>query len=47
MDLFFIDLLFFSSPYKINPISSVCKGILCQDNPNYSVGCLVNVNMLN
>lgn len=37
----------FRSPYKINCISSVWKGILCQDNPNYSLGCLVNVNRLN
>lgn len=36
----------FSSLYKINIVSSVRKGILCQGNPNYNLGCPVVVNIL-
>lgn len=36
----------FSSFYKINIVSSVWKGILCQGNPNYNLGCPVIVNIL-
>lgn len=35
------------SHYKINLNSSAWKWMLCQDNPNYNLGCLINVNMLN
>lgn len=36
----------FSSLYKINIVSSVWTGILCQGNPIYNLGCPLIVNIL-